>query len=85
MKAYTAFGTGVKSSEESWISMATVEELIKQYETDPELQKEVNDILADGKITIREYRTFANNHDLDISLTELPHVIEEAKKMGLLK
>ena len=65
--------------------MAAVEELIKQYETDPELQKEVNDILEDGKITIREFRTFAKHHDLDISLTELPRVIEEAKKMGLLK
>ena len=65
--------------------MATVEELIKQYETDPELQKEVQDILADGKITIKEFKTFAKNHDLDISLRELPHVIEEAKKMGLIK
>ena len=42
--------------------MATVEELIRQYETDPELQKEVNDILADGKITIREFMTFTKNH-----------------------
>ena len=84
MKAYTAFGTGVKSSEERWISMATVEELIKQYETDPELQKEVNDILADGKITIREFRTFAKNHDLDISLKDLPKVVAEAKKHGLI-
>ena len=25
--------------------MATIEELIKQYETDPELKKEVDDIL----------------------------------------
>ena len=85
MKAYTAFGTGVKSSEERWISMATVEELIKQYETDPELQKEVQDILADGKITIKEFRTFAKNHDLNVSLTELPRIIEEAKKRGLIK
>ena len=65
--------------------MATVEELIQQYETDPELQKEVNDILADGKITIKEFRSFTRNHDLDISLKELPHIIEEAKKLGLLK
>ena len=64
--------------------MATVEELIKQYETDPELQKEVADILADGKISIREFRTFAKHHELDISLTELPHIIEEAKKLGLM-
>jgi len=64
--------------------MATTEELIKQYETDPVLQKEVSDILADGKITIREFRTFAKNHDLNISLTELPHIMEEAKKLGLI-
>ena len=65
--------------------MATVEDLIKQYETDPELQKEVNAILEDGKITIKEFRTFAKNHDVNISLKELPHIIEEAKKLGLIK
>ena len=65
--------------------MATVEELIKQYETDPELQKEVSDILADGKISIGEFRAFSKKHNLDISLMELPHIIEEAKKAGLLK
>ena len=64
--------------------MATVEELIRQYETDPELQKEVNDILADGKITIREFMTFTKNHNLNISLKELPHIKEEAKKLGLI-
>ena len=35
--------------------MATVEELAKQYETDPVLRKEVDDILADGKITMTEF------------------------------
>ena len=65
--------------------MATVEELVKQYETDPELQKEVQDILEDGKITVREFRTFVKNHDLDISLMELPRVIKESKKRGLIK
>ena len=30
--------------------MATVDELVKQYETDEKLQKEVADIVADGKI-----------------------------------
>ena len=65
--------------------MATIEELIKQYETDPELQKEVNAILEDGKITIKEFMTFAKNHGLDVSLKDLPHVIKEAKNMGLIK
>ena len=35
--------------------MATVDELVKQYETDEKLQKEVADIVADGKITIMEF------------------------------
>ena len=64
--------------------MATVEELMKQYETDPELQKEVNAILEDGKITFKEFRDFTKTHDLEISLIELPNIISEAKKRGLL-
>ena len=64
--------------------MATVEELIKQYETNPELKKEINDILEDGKITVKEFMTFTKNHDLNISLKELPNIIEEAKKLGLI-
>ncbi|MBE6041955.1 MAG: hypothetical protein E7220_05470 [Clostridiales bacterium] len=64
--------------------MATVEELIKQYETDPELKKEVDAILADGKITITEFVTFAKKHDVNVSLADLPAYIEEAKKLGLI-
>ena len=37
--------------------MATVEELVKQYETDETLQKEVADIVADGKISFQEFVT----------------------------
>ena len=29
--------------------------------------------------------TFAKHHDLDVSITELPRVKEEAKKRGLIK
>ena len=65
--------------------MATVEELIKQYETDPELQKEVKDIIADGKVSISEFRSFAKKHDVEISLTELPKYMEQAKKLGFIK
>ena len=36
--------------------MATVDELVKQYETDEKLQKEVADIVADGKITIIHWK-----------------------------
>ena len=64
--------------------MATVDELIKQYDTDPELKKEVDDILADGKVTVREFLTFVSNHDVDVSLKDMPYYLEEAKKAGLL-
>lgn len=64
--------------------MATPKELIQQYETDPELRKEIDDILADGKITTKEFRDFAKKHDLDVSLTDLPRVISKAKEIGLL-
>lgn len=65
--------------------MATVEELIKQYETDPELRKEIEDILADGKVTMTEFLTFAKKHHVNVTIGELPKYIEEAKKLGFLK
>ena len=65
--------------------MATVEELIKQYETDPELKKEVEAILADQKITIGEFLGFAKNHDLEVSLADFPKIISEAKEAGLIR
>ena len=65
--------------------MATIEELVAQYETDPALQAEVAEILADGKITIQEFRTFAKKHDVQISLADLPKYLEEAKKLGFVK
>ena len=65
--------------------MATVEELIRQYDTDPELKKEVDDILADQKITIGEFMGFVKNHDVEVSLAYFPKIIEEAKKAGLIK
>ena len=65
--------------------MATGEELVKQYETDKKLQKEVADILADGKVTMKEFMTFVKKHDVDISLADLPKYMEEAKKLGFVK
>ena len=65
--------------------MATVDELVKQYETDPALQKEVKDILADGKISITEFMAFAKKHKVDISLADLPKYTEQAKKLGFIK
>ena len=59
--------------------MATVQELVKQFETDEALQKEVKDILADGKITMMEFMAFAKKHKVDISLADLTKYAEEAK------
>ena len=65
--------------------MATVEELVKQYETDEALQKEVADIVADGKITLMEFMHFAKKHNVKVSLDELPTYTEQARKMGFIK
>jgi len=65
--------------------MATVEDLVKQYETDEALQKEVADIIADGKISIKEFLTFAKKHDVEVSLQDLPKYAAEAKKLGFIK
>lgn len=65
--------------------MATVDELVAQYETDTEMQKEVEDILADGRITLSEFRTFAKKHDVDISLADLPKYVKQARQLGFIK
>ena len=65
--------------------MATVEELAKQYEIDEALQKEVADILADGKITMMEFMTFVRKHDVKVSLEDLPKYREQARQMGFIK
>ena len=65
--------------------MATVEELVQQYQTDKALQDEVAAILADGKATIQEFITFAKKHDVKVSLTDMPKYIEQAKQLGFIK
>ena len=65
--------------------MATVAELIEQYKTDEALQKEVADILADGKVSITEFMAFAKKHNVDISLADLPKYVEQAKQLGFIK
>jgi len=64
--------------------MATIEQLVKQYETDKELQAEVAVIVADGKVTMMEFMTFAKKHDVSISIEDLPKYIAEAKKLGFM-
>ena len=65
--------------------MATIEEMIKQYETDPALQKEVDAILADNKITMSEFLGFVKKHDVEVSLADFPQIIKKAKEAGLIK
>ena len=52
--------------------MATVDELIKQYDTDEKLKAEVDEILADNKITFTEFVDFVNKHDVEVSLKDFP-------------
>ena len=66
-------------------NVATVDELVKQYETDEKLQKEVADIVADGKITIMEFMHFARKHNVKVSLEDLPKYTEQARKLGFIK
>ena len=65
--------------------MAAIEELVKQYQTDEALQKEVKDILADGKISINEFLTFAKKHQVSVSLDEISKYTEYAKQLGFIK
>lgn len=65
--------------------MATVQELVEQYQKDEALQKEVADILADGKISINEFLSFAKKHNVNISLADMPKYMEQAKQLGFIK
>ena len=65
--------------------MATVDELVKQYETDKDLQDEVAAILADGKVTLQEFFTFVRKHDVNVSFSDLPKYMEQARQMGFFK
>ena len=65
--------------------MATVDELVQQYQTDPALQAEVKGILADGKVSMQEFLTFAKKHNVNISLTDIPKYMEQAKQLGFIK
>ena len=65
--------------------MVTFEELLAQYETDEALKAEVDEILADQKITIGEFMGFVKKHDVEVSLSDFPKIIQEAKDAGLIK
>lgn len=65
--------------------MATVEELVRRYQTDEALQREVRDILADGKVSFQEFTRFCKKHDVAVSMSDLPRYMKQAKKLGFLK
>ena len=65
--------------------MATVEDLVRRYQTDEALQREVRDILADGKVSFQEFTRFCKKHDVAVSMSDLPRYMEQAKKLGFLK
>ena len=66
-------------------SLATVEERVQQYQTDPALQKEVADILKDGKVSAAELMSFAKKHGVKVSLADIPKYMEQAKQLGFIK
>ena len=65
--------------------MATVEELIQQYQTDPALQQEVADILKDGKVSPADFMSFAKRHGVKVSLMDIPKYMAQAREIGLIK
>ena len=71
--------------------MATVDELIARYKTDPEMQAEARKILADGKLNMKEavrlYRKYKPEVPTEKLLhywRNLPEYIEKARRRGLL-
>ncbi len=62
----------------------TVEELMKRYESDPQIRKEVAELIEQGKTSILEFRALAKRHGVNISLLEIPHLISEAKRLGII-
>ena len=62
--------------------MATIDELVKQYQTDDALKKEIADILADGKVSAPEFIGFCKKHSVEINPADLPKYLEQAKQLG---
>ena len=71
--------------------MATVNELLARFETDPEMQAEARKVLNDGKLSMKEavrlYRKYKPEVPTEKLLhywRHLPEYIEKARKRGLL-
>lgn len=65
--------------------MATVEEMIKLYKKDPAFKKEVRDVLKGGKVTPKEFMAFAKKHNIEVSISDFPELMRQAKEAGLIK
>lgn len=72
--------------------MATVDELIARFRTDPEMQAEARKVLKDGKLSMKEavrlYRKYKPEVPTEKLLhywRNLPESIEKARKRGIIK
>ncbi len=72
--------------------MATVDELIARFRTDPEMQAEARKVLKDGKLSMKEavrlYRKYKPEVPTEKLLhywRNLPEYIEKARKRGIIK
>ena len=65
--------------------MATIQELIERYPNDAKLQADVAAALKDGKVGAMEVLALAKKYDVDISLSDVPKFLEQAKQLGLIK
>ena len=72
--------------------MATVNELLARFETDPEMQAEARKVLNDGKLSMKEavrlyrkYRPEVPTEKLLHYRRNLPEYIEKARQRGLIK
>ena len=72
--------------------MATVDELISRFQTDPEMQAEARKVLKDGKLSMKEavrlYRKYKPEVPTEKLLhywRNLPEYIEKARKRGIIK
>ncbi len=72
--------------------MATVDELLARFETDPEMREEARKVLNDGKLSMkdamrlyRKYRPEVPTEKLLHYWRNLPAYIEKARKRGIIR
>ena len=62
--------------------MAGIDELVSKIQNDKGLQDEVGKMLADGKLSAQEVLGFAAKYGSNLSLTEVPKLIDQLKTLG---